>query len=81
MPLVVNVTTGTYDFVFLIVKIILLALSLLVVLPLPAAGKTQCFVCLSFNYNMQLTNGISRDLQKLIKYFNGTAVAAFLELH
>ena len=35
---------------------------------------------MSFNSTLQLINGISSDLQKLIKYFNGTAIVAFLEI-
>ena len=57
----------------LIVKIILS--------PLPAADKTHYFVHLSFNSTLQLINGISSDLQKLLKYFNGTTIVAFLKFH
>ena len=28
--------------------------------------------------NLQLINGISKDLQKLLKYFSGTAIFTFL---
>ena len=35
---------------------------------------------LSFNSTLQLINGISRDIQKLCKYFNGTAIVAFLKI-
>ena len=62
----------------LIVKMILLGLSF--VLSLPAADKTQYFVHLSFNSILQLINGISSDLQKLLKYFNGTAIIAFFRI-
>ena len=34
----------------------------------------------SFNSTLQLINGISSYLQKLLKHFNGTAIAAFLKL-
>ena len=47
----------------------------------PAAEKTQYFVHLSFNSTLQLVNGSSSDLQKLLKYLNGTAIAAFLKFH
>ena len=57
---------------------ILLGLSF--VLSLPAADKTQYFVHLSFNSILQLINGISSDLQKLLKYFNGTAIIAFFRI-
>ena len=46
----------------------------------PAADKTQYFVYLSFNSTLQLINYISSDLQKLLKYFSGTAIAAFLKI-
>ena len=65
-----KVTTGTYNFVCLIVKIILLGLSLL--LSLAIAAKTQWFVHLRFGPTFQLINYISRDLQKLPRYFKGT---------
>ena len=61
----------------LIVKIILLALSALSIsLSLPDAGKIQCFVFSSF----QLINEIYFNLQKLVKYFNGTPIAAFVRI-
>ena len=72
MSLADKVTTGTYNFLSLIVKIIL---SLL-----PAADKTQCFVHISFNSTLQLINGISSDLQKSMKYCNGIAIAAFFKI-
>ena len=50
------------------------------VLSLPAADKTQYFVHLSFNYTLQWINGISNDFQKLLKYFNGTAIATFFRI-
>ena len=56
-----------------IVKMILLELAL--ALSAPAAYKTQYFFYLSFNSNLQFINGI---LQKVFKYFNGTAIVAFL---
>ena len=62
----------------LIVKIILLGLAF--VLSAPAADKTQYFVNLSFNSTLQLLNGNSSDLLKLLKYFNGTAIVAFLRI-
>ena len=39
-----------------------------------AADKAQYFIHLSFNSPLQFINGISSDLQKLLKYFNGAAV-------
>ena len=32
---------------------------------------------LSFNYTLQLISDISSDLQKLLRYFNGTATVAY----
>ena len=72
MSLADKVTTGTCNFVFLIVKIILSTLSA------PAADKTQYFV--HFNSILQLLNGITSNLQTLLKYFNGTAIVAFLKI-
>ena len=77
-----KIATGTYNFVSLIVKImILLALSLSFPLSLPGADKTQNFVHVSFDSALQLVKGISSDFQKLLKYFNGTAIAAFYTFH
>ena len=45
-------------------------------LSLAPAEKTQYFVHLSFSSTLQLINGISSDLQKLLKYF----IAAFLQI-
>ena len=70
---------GTYNSVSLIAKIILLELatSSLSSLATSSTDKAQCFVHLSFNSTSQLINGISSDLQKLLWYFNSTAIAAF----
>ena len=46
---------------------------LALVLSPTATAKTQCFIHLSFNSTFQLINGISIDLQKLLRYFKGTA--------
>ena len=83
MPFTDKVTTGTYKFVSLIVKIILLELKLLSLSPwysLPSADKTQYFAHLIFNFTLQLINAISSDLQKLFKYFNGTATVAIFRI-
>ena len=71
-----KVTTGTNNFVSLIVKFIVLEflLLLLLLLSVPTAGKTQYFAHISFNSTFYLINCISSDLQKLRKYFNGTAI-------
>ena len=70
-----KVTTGRYNFESLIVKIILLESAL--VLSTPPIVKTQCFVHLSFSSIFQLINDISSHLQKLLRYFNGTAIVVF----
>ena len=59
----------------MIVKIILLELASVSLAQV--AAKTQYIVHLNFNFILQLINGISRDLQKLFRYFNGTAIAAY----
>ena len=69
---------GTYNFVSLTMKIILLGL--IFVLSLPAEEKTQHFVHLSFNSTFQWINDISSDLQKLLKYFEDTAIVAFFRI-
>ena len=80
-PLPDKVTTETYIHVSLIVKIISITLaSSLILFSLPATDKTQYFLHLTFNSTQQLINCISSDLQKLLKYFNGTAIAAFFKI-
>ena len=63
---------------FFRVKIILLGLALS--LSAPTAVRTQYFVHLSFNSTLQWINGISSNLQKILKYFNSTAMAAFFRI-
>ena len=46
----------------------------------PAADEIKYFVHLSFNSTLQLTNSISSDLQKLLKYFHGTSIVAFFKI-
>ena len=70
--------TGTYNFVSLIEKMILLELASLLLAP--AVDKTQHFIYLSFNSILQLINGILKDLQVVHKYFNDTAISAFLKI-
>ena len=64
----------------LIVKIIILSFASPLPLSAPPPDKTQWFVHLSFNYTSQLINGFSSDLHKLLKYFNGTAITAFVNI-
>ena len=71
-----KVTIETHKLASLTVKITLLTL-LLSLLSLPFADKTQYFVQLSFKSTLQLLSGILSGLQKLSKYFNGTAIVAF----
>ena len=59
-------------------KIILLGLAF--ALSLPGADKRPYFVHLSFKFTLQLINGISSDLQKLLKYFNSTAIGAYFRI-
>ena len=73
-----KVTAGTYSFVSLIVKIILLGSAF--VLSLPAADKTQYFANLSFSSTLELIYIISSDLHKLLKYFNDKAIVAFFRI-
>ena len=72
-----KVTTETYNFVSLIVKIILLGSAS--VLSSPFAKETV-ISRFKFQFNLQLINSISSDLQKLLRYFNGTAIVALLEI-
>ena len=73
-----EVTTGTYSFVSLVVKIILFALALS--LSLPFADKIQYFVHSSFNSILQLINGIFCDFLKLLKYRNSAAIVALFKI-
>ena len=41
-------------------------------------GITQSLLQFNSRWILQLINGISNDLQKLLKYFSGTAVFTFL---
>ena len=52
-------------------------LGLASLLPAPNADKTQWFVHLSFNLTLQLINGISSDLQRSLRYFDGTEITVF----
>ena len=76
--LLIKLTTGRYNFVSLILKIILLELTFS--LSAAAADKAQYFVHLRFSFMLQLVNGISNDIQKLLKYFNGTSIVAFFRI-
>ena len=71
-------TSGTYSFKFLIVKIILL--ESVPTFSTPVEAKTEWFVRLSFNSTLQLINGISSDPQKLLGYVNGIAIVVFFRV-
>ena len=73
MSLADKVTEGKYYFLSLTVKIIL-SESLPLAFSVPSPDKTQYIVHLSFNSNFQLINVILSDLQKSLKYVNGTAI-------
>ena len=57
--------TEKYDFVSLIVKIVLLGV--VFVLSAPVPDKAQYFGHLRFSSTLKLINGISSELQKLLK--------------
>ena len=47
----------------------------------PVLDKIQSSIQLTSRWILQLINAISNDLQKLLKYFNGTTIfASFTEL-
>ena len=73
-----KMTIEIYNFVSLIVKVILLKLASL--FSLPFADKAQRLVYLSFNSTLHLINVLSSDLHKLLRYFNGTVVAVFFKI-
>ena len=63
--LIDEVTTGKQRLVLVIIKLTPIMWS-------SSSINTQCFGHLKSSSNLQLINGKSRDLQKLLKYFNGT---------
>ena len=44
----------------------------------PSVDSTHSFFHVKFNLILQLIKGISKDLKKLLKYFNGTTTFTFL---
>ena len=62
-----------------IVKVTLLGLALVLLL-LPFVANLQYSAYLSFNSTLQLINGTSSDLQKLLRYFNSTATVPFFRI-
>ena len=75
-----KVTTGTYYSVSLIVRTILPE-SILFRIPLLPTDKTRYDVHLSFNFTLQLINGNSSDLQKILKILMEQQLLYFLEFH
>ena len=73
MPFAEGKKTGTYNFEPLIAKIVLSELAL--AFTTLTVATAECFV--PYNTALHLINGISNDHQKLHRYFNGTAIAAF----
>ena len=71
-----KVTTESYSFMSLIVKIVSLGLAFVSLAP--GLDKIQRFFHLSFNSHLQLISGISSDLQKLLAYFNDIAIDVFV---
>ena len=66
LSLLNKVTIGTYNFVFVILNIVLVIVDI-----------TQSLLQFSSRWVLQLNNGISKDPQKQIKYFSGTATFPF----
>ena len=62
-----KVTIGTYHFVFVILNFVSAIVDITQSL---VQSKSICI--------LQLINGICKDLQKLLKYFSGTAIFTFL---
>ena len=62
-----KVTTGMYNFVSLIIN---------TASPAPV-DSTHSVFHVKFNLILQLIKGISNDLKKLLKYFNGTTTFTF----
>ena len=67
-----------YNFVSLIIKIILLGLESEFSVSFQA--KTQYFVHLIFNSTLHLINDISRDLKKLPRSFNDIVIVVFIKI-
>ena len=51
-----------------------------IIISLPSADKAPRFFHLSFNSTLQLIKGISSDLQKLLRYFNGAAIVVLFKI-
>ena len=43
-------------------------------------SKTQWFIHLRCNLNLQLRNDISKDFKRFLRYFNGTVIVVFFKL-
>ena len=65
---VYKVTTGTKSFVSIILKLT----------AVPDLDNIHFLLHVTSSSALQLINGISNDLQILLKYFNGTAISEFI---
>ena len=68
MSLLDKVTIEAYNFVFVISNVVT-SITL---------DITQSYLQFNSKWILQLINSISKDLQKLVKYFNGTAIFTYL---
>ena len=68
-----KVTIGTLSFASVILKVALSAPVALALAPTAAEVNTQFSIHINESSTLQLINGISNDLQKLLKHFDGTA--------
>ena len=67
LPLLDKVTIGTYNFVFVILNVVSTIVDI-----------TQSFIQFNSRWILQLINGISNNLQMLLKYFSVAAIFTFL---
>ena len=67
LPLLDKVTIGTYNLVFVILNVVSTIVDI-----------TQSFLQFNSRWILQLINGISNDLQMLLKYFSVAAIFTFL---
>ena len=77
-----KITTGTYNFVSVILKVAPDGATIAGLLPYASlvviSTKIQFFDQVKINYTSQLINGISKLLQKLLKCFSGITTFAFV---
>ena len=75
-----KVTIGTWSFASVILKVALSAPVASALAPIAAEVNTQFSIYLNESSILQLINGVSNDLQKLLKYFSGIAIFALFFL-